>query len=336
MRTCCVVIILLLSLPAMAQQVKVVDIPEFTYHDNNPDRYKWKKVCIIRDRIIFCNAIACTDDMIYSFGGFNTEVAQHEMNAIVKGKFRKTDLQYPGRGFMDNLFFIRDSLLYVGGGVDSNQTNYNWEDFWQYNLNTKAWKRLKDLPFYYRNWQNVFTGDDKVIALIPQLGGEGFKQIKVVFYAYDPATDHWTQLERADAAPDIASPVSFKIGDDVFVFSQSAKGKDGPVNAFYKFNITTREWASLPPFPGAGRTLAFGCSDGRYGYVGGGIVGKNAGNGRDVYRYDPIGTKWERFTDLPRGVRWAKGWSFKDDVYVGFGINDNYGSVEVWKMKRRK
>ena len=328
--------LLLVSIVCRAQQPKLVDMPEFTYHKNDPDRYKWKKVFRIADRALFRNTVVATDSLIFCFGGFNPGeiMANREVDIIDGKRFLKTDIQYPGKGFIDPIFFVRDSLLFMGGGTDSNETNYEWTDFWQYNLNTKAWKRLKDLPFYYRQWQQTFVMNDRIIAMIPELSDSALLTQTLQFYEYEPQGDKWFRIVPANPIPFISIPRAFRIDDTIYVFAEQLK--HGPDNQFYKFSLSSRTWSVAPAFPGPPRKLVFAGNDERYGYIGGGAYNSNGVNARDVYRFDAVSNHWERCPDLPVGLRWGNCWHYKGDIYAGFGINDHENTIMVWKLRSRK
>jgi hypothetical protein len=76
-------------------------------------------------------------------------------------------------------------------------------------------------------------------------------------------------------------------------------------------------------------------SDGIYGYIGGGYAFSIAQR-REVYRYDPELSKWERITDLPKGMAYAVGWNFKGETFVGFGRSEEDNTISVWKMKYKR
>ena len=80
---------------------------------------------------------------------------------------------------------------------------------------------------------------------------------------------------------------------------------------------------------------SFAVSDGIYGFIGGGLAYSRACR-KEVYRYDPVREKWERITDMPRGVTHASAWRFMGETYVGFGVNDKDNTVAVWKLKQTK
>jgi len=333
-----------------AQQARLNELPEVVYIPPASGKYVWERVAQIKGRILFNNTIACSDSVMYSFGGYDTLRVQREMNRLVGRRVIKDTLRYPGQGFKSNVFFIRDSLMYLGGGHDSGASRYAWNDFWQYNLHTHLWKRLNDLPFYYGRPPVVFIENDQIIVLIARLQGQDFHEAVPVFYEYEPETDRWTVISHELSSADIFTeqvnkpnvntmyPVAFKIDQSIFVLFQRVCMRDWNNCSipFYKFDLKSGEWTMLPPFPGRTKTWSFALSDGRYGYIGGGNTGRSALDRKDVFRYDQQIGKWEQITSMPRGVRYAKGWRFRGESYVGFGINDKFNTVVVWKMKQKK
>jgi hypothetical protein len=182
--------------------------------------------------------------------------------------------------------------------------------------------------------------------MLARLEGEKLQNVVPVFYEYFPDRDTWKVISGEMPFAQSEHPlinvgwfglyaVAFRIGDDVFVFFQIW---ETGMNRFYKFNLKEAEWTELPSFPGNTQNLtaAFAVSDGIYGYIGGGRDKRRGDNSKEVFRYDPELQKWEQIKDLPLGVRYAKGWRYKGETYVGFGINDKDLTVIVWKLKQKK
>jgi hypothetical protein len=348
-------ILFLLLLPwafsiGQAQTAKRADLPEYVFIPPSAEKYDWKRVALVRGRTLFANEIACSDSVVYSFGGFNTLRAQHEMNRLGGNRLIQDTLSYPGSGFMDNIFFIRDSLMFIGGGCDSGMCRYAYQDFWQYNLNSHEWRRLHDLPFYYLRSPTVFKDRDHIRVLIARLRGEQLREALPVFYEYDVQADRWKIISddlpltgfltryNLNSASFWLSLSAFNIGEYIYVLCQSSCNfQDDCANTLLRFNPQNGEWKALHPFPGGTQQMllaAFAFSDGVYGYVAGGF-GHHAGNSKDVYRYDPEMDKWEQIASLPLGVHWAKSWTYRGEHYVGFGINDKDLTVALWKLQRK-
>ena len=344
----------------LAQTSRVHPLSEFVYVPQTPDKYTWEEVSHIRGRTIFHNSIATTDSAVFCFGGHGGKHSfpgycmhrvQREMNLLDGKKLRKDSINYPGKGFMRNLFFIRDSSIFIGGGHDSCDTQYAWSDFWRYDLRSHTWQRQKDLPFYYHLPLNVFADSHRTLVLVPKIDERNFQEpAAATIYEYEPAKDSWTpispplpfgnELLPADCASKGQHiwPIAFKIEDNIYVLLQSDGGEKnhpGCSSTFYKFSLKTRDWTKLSSFPGWLETFAFAGSDGVYGYIGGGLAFSVAYR-KEVYRYDPEREKWERITNLPEGVIYANSWNFKGEMYVGFGKNDRENTITVWRLKHRK
>src|SRR5690606_9120418 len=128
-----------------------------------------------------------------------------------------------------NLFFIRDSLMYIGGGHDSGASHYTYTDFWRYNRHFHTWTRLQDLPFLYHHPPTVFAEDGRIIILVASLKGDRLRNAAPVFYEYFPDGDRWKIISEELPASRLAHmdfrsasfglfPSAFKIADNIFVF----------------------------------------------------------------------------------------------------------------------
>ena len=329
---------LLLPVTALfAQSAKPFALPDFTFTYQSSDGYRWKKAGEVKGRTILGNTVLAVDSAVYSFGGFDTHIAQREMNRIVDGKLLREDsFHYPGKGFFFNIAFLRDSFLYIGGGNDSGAMHYAQSDFWQYNRNTGGWKRLADLPFYYHYAVSVFEHRGETVVLVPQLSGAGFEIVTPTFYTYDAAADRWRLLSNSQPDSALWRPATFQIGNDIYaLFQEHHYFGGGGDNRFYKFNLDSLKWTALAPMPGSVKDFAFAFSDGHYGFIGGGGSTGGAVFTNTVFRYDPYQARWEEIRRLPRFIRHAVAWTFLGERYVGFGINEEADTVIIWKLTHR-
>lgn len=320
-----------LSAACLAQH-KIVQLDNFVFTDRKADGYGWERVARIRHRALFSNSIACVADTVYSFGGFDTKHALREMNRLEGGRLVKDSLHYPGAGFFHNIFFATDSMLFIGGGKDSSESRYSFNDFWQYNRYTHAWKQLKDLPFYCLAPPRVLPGDTDVVVLVSRLEGEAFQVTHPVFYRYDIGSDTWQVLSIAPPVAGLLNPVACRNGDDLYVFFEHQRMFANYSRSFYDYNLQEGTWRELAPFPGRERSFTLLFCDNRYCYIGGGI-GNKIVNYKDMYRYDPRKDLWEQIRDLPEGVRHAATWQFQGAHYIGFGLTDEQNEILIWKMK---
>jgi hypothetical protein len=351
MRLCLFLLALCCLSIGVAQAQKAISLPEAVVIPTSSDDYTWERMLQVKGRTIFNNTIAATDSLVYSMGGFNTLRVQKEINRIEGTQLLKDTLTYPGAGSMNNIFFIQDSFMYIGGGHDSGRSYYSSRDFWAWNSNAHTWKRLKDLPFYYLHSLHSFSWKGKTIVLIGRLEGKDLKDATPVAYEYDAEQDEWiirskylppSILTKGEAAPfnnsQFLRSAAFIIGSDIFILFQNTCGIAGRcTNTFYKLSLSSGNWTELQPFPADSKFLSssFAVSDDIFGYVGGGFSSITGQNLKQVYRYDPERSKWERIKDLPRGVRYAKGWRYKNQSYIGFGINDKDLTVVVWRLSKQ-
>jgi N-acetylneuraminic acid mutarotase len=357
MKTFPALCILLVPSMAFAQAPKVRALEEHVYILPAPDKYVWEKAAYLKGRTMFHNSIACTDSAVYSFGGYGGPVPYthycsyhvfREMHRLEGGKLIKENITYPGKGFMKNVFFILDSVMFIGGGADSCLTRYAWNDFWKYDMRSKTWKQLNDLPFYYHRPPTIFADGDDALLLIDRVYGEDFRQSSPVVYRYDHTVDKWDVVSKplseteihaglsCDTQGSYMRSVAFRLEGNLYLlFQREGQKQPGCSNSFFKLNLQTGDWTRLPPFPGWLESLAFAASDGAYGYIGGGLAYSIAYR-KEAYRYDPLLARWERITNLPQGVIYANSWRFKGETYVGFGRNDDDLTIRVWKLQQRK
>lgn len=338
-------VLLLLIIPRVfGQQPK--PLPEFIFIPQAADKYEWKRVMNVRPRTLFNNMVATDGTTQWSFGGYNTERVQRVLCRIEGGALINDSIAYPGAGFANNVFFVHDSALYIGGGLDSGKTRFSFEDFWRYDLRAKRWSRLRDLPFYNLHPLSIFPDSNRIIVLAMALQRPELRNSDPVCYSYNPADDRWTVISQQLSRSEIyggadttrtggAWAGTFRFGDDLYILLQPWQEID---NSFFRLNLSTGAWSRLKPFPSKERSLSasFAFSDGTFGYMGGGRVRHSGGNSREVFRYDPERDAWERIADLPQGVRYAKGWQFRGERYLGFGINDKTETVRIWKLQRKR
>src|ERR1051325_5015248 len=106
--------------------------------------------------------------------------------------------------------------------------------------------------------------------------------ISIDFWAYDPATDVWTQ--RANASTSARQrPVSLSDGSNGYFCT--GRFSSEPLNDTWKFNPGTNQWLQQPPFPGGKRVGAAGFSLGGKLYMGTGRDQDNSYN--DFWEYNP-------------------------------------------------
>jgi len=316
-----------------AQMRDTITLPDFSYKYQAPEPYHWKRIGTFHNRVMFGNSLFEMDSVLYSFGGFDTVFTQRELNVVDGSKLRPDySFHYPGRGFFYNICWAQDSFLFLGGGHDSSKSFYAEQDFWKYNWSSQRWTRLKDLPFYYSFQPCIFNYKDQVFACIPVMSGPGFRFNTPTLYHYDLPSDTWLFICKGITLPTSgnANFLAFILGDNLY--TQNIAFKDAAFTTqFYRCNLENFTWTRMADIPGSGRDADFALSDGRYAYVGSGGT-STAYYTKQVFRYDPFKDLWEEIHSLPHFLRRAQGWCFKGKYYVGFGINDRYGTYGIWQL----
>ncbi len=280
---------------------------------------------------LIVNTVASDGRSAWSYGGYNGRHLERRFLRLHGGVPTPDTLRYPGRGAARNIFFLHDSSLYIGGGVDSNLAAYAERDFWRFDQRTGQWQRLADLPFYYRLGPVVVPVGDAVWAAIPVLQPPDFKREIVTMCRYNPETDGWQAIAQA---PDtlLFNPAVAAIGPALYVHFQSYDYAMNGSPAFFAFDTETGTWKRQADFPAPSKAvISLSFTDGRYFYAGTGI-GQGKRNHGELYRYDPNIDKWYHSAGVPGGLRWGSGWMQDGLVYVGFGIGRREGETRVWRI----
>jgi hypothetical protein len=354
-------LVLLLCFPALVLAQKHVTLSEVTFIKPAKDHYIWEKAGQLKGQVLLGNRVAVADSMVYSFGGFDTLRAQGaelysrrdghrelgDLRIYADEKLIRDTVHYPGEGFTRNLFFYSRGSLYVGGGHDSGGSTYAFPDFWRYDLKKHTWSRLRDIPFYYARAPYVYPNDSGALILAATLRNDQFKEATPALFQYNTYDDTWSLKSQILKPTDLAQtppdsiikstlePVSFRVDSVIYVLLLNPCGFSGDCpNSFFKLSLSDGTWTALPPFPGTIKISCFAFSDGTYGYLGGGI-GKGPYTSRVVYRYDPMREEWTRIEDIPNGLRYAQGWNFRGETYLGFGITDEKDRIDFYKLKQK-
>ena len=221
--------------------------------------------------------------------------------------------------------FTIDGKAYVGTGVDTAEVVH--KDFWEYDPFLDAWTQVADLPasvrrnavgFSIGSLGYVGTGIDSASASAP------FSQILKDFWSYDPTLNSWTQ--KADYPGGSGSGIYFATGFSIGNFGYICAGKRGPnnyLNQLWKYDPSTDQWTSGPPFPGGKRYQLSSFVIGDIAYVG---LGTNQDiYTKDIWAFDGITETWSARADLPASER-ASAMTFVigQKGYVCMGANGGY------------
>lgn len=196
---------------------------------------------------------------------------------------RKADFGGTARSFAAG--FSIGNYGYIGTGLYGTFPN----DFWKYDPVADNWIRKAD-----------FAGSARFRATGFSIGGKGYigtgrdgnrlnLSYKTDFWAYDTATDTWTQ--KADFGGHTRDRAcGFSIGNKGYI-GLGLNFQDGPENDFWEYDTAADSWTQKANFGGPGRFGAVGFSAGNSAYIATGFdVNNNFDN--DLWKYDPVSDSW--------------------------------------------
>jgi|GEM_PF-3279724 len=294
-------------------------------------KVKWKKVATFPGHLML-NTVCPLPGFDVALGGFYEDHTERRFFKILDGKVAEWEVPYPGKGFAKNILFYKDSVLYCGGGLDSNKAGYSQNDFWKLDLKTKQWQRLKDLDFYYLDRPSVFVDSDKIWLVVARFTDKELKQPGTAIYTYDTGKDSW---EKTDTGPNssLILPRSFVIGGDIYLFFEGQTYANQFSGALYSFNKMTHAWKKCSPYPGEARIASVPFVYSGMGFIAGGTNLPSSNNMATVYGYDPITDSWRKAGFLPAGVSAATAWQGHDGgIYVGFGKPNATDNCFIWEL----
>jgi N-acetylneuraminic acid mutarotase len=182
--------------------------------------------------------------------------------------------------------------------------------------------------------QNDFPGEGRTSALSFSVQGKGYwvlggnttNSFLREIWAYDPATDSWTQ--KNDFPFDVPGVAAAASNEKGYVMSYSG--------SLYEYSPVADTWKFLSLFPGGNRPgmAAFALGGNLYFGTGNGVI-FDANNQppvfKDFWKYDVSQNKWTAITDFP-GVARTEAVSFVigEKGYVGLGFN-GVGAPPIYK-----
>ena len=190
--------------------------------------------------------------------------------------------------------FSIGSKGYIGTGNSNTAT----KDFWEYDPATDVWTRKADFGGTARYGTASFSTGGKGYV------GTGFEGVNIFaytkdFWAYDPATNTWTQ--KADFKGNARGyAASFSIGSKGYIGTGSFtfSGRSGSLNFriehdFWEYNTATDVWTQTVDYAGYERDRTISFTIGGKGYIGFGRSAVDEFNGvglPDFWEYDPGST----------------------------------------------
>lgn len=246
-----------------------------------------------------------------------------EYNSQTDSWTRKTD--FPGTARVKAIGAVIGDKAYVGLGAVAPYAGNQFNDFWEYDINTDTWKQLASFPGKAVNDLFCAVIDDCIYTT------EGYTdtQFKPDTYKYDPKTNEWTRLK--DCPVKRTGVAGFAIGKDIYV----GTGYDiENYKDFYCYHTETDSWNRVADLP-AVRVLSKGVTINGQGYVMLGRYWNGSLNGgkllSDVIKYDPSTNDWTRCGDFPGGARQnMEVFSINGKGYIVGGEDDRERKSDVW------
>lgn len=230
--------------------------------------------------------------------------------------------------------FSLNNKIYLGGGhvkpfIGSYETEYLFNDFWEYDPATDQWTQKADLPFPKVLDVAYFTINGKGYLTTGVIGETETHQLLYTndLWEYDPSLDKWTQKASFPGTARLGG-LSFSVANKGYVGS-GAKSKDSKFNYesltdFWEYDPLTDQWTQKQSFPAAGSKYALGLSTSTYGY--GYIFGNSSSeNRKEWWRYNPSTDNWQRMKDFQGTASFLpSGFVINDQVYFITGKVRDY------------
>lgn len=195
--------------------------------------------------------------------------------------------------------------------------------------NSLVWKSRKDFPGGGRHHPITFANSTHGFVLS---GSTYQKSYTSDFWAYEEATDSWTDLSRTKAAFP-GNPRSFGYGiastsdcGDSKAYLGFGAGENGQILAdWWEFNMKKQKWRKLANFPGQGRRHPAMNFLEPIGEIHIGLGDGYSGNYNDYWSYNIENDEWRRLDDFPSSKRHHPFYfAIGKNSYVGLGHSDGY------------
>jgi N-acetylneuraminic acid mutarotase len=237
--------------------------------------------------------------------------------------------------------FSIGSLGYLGTGLNASG---DLQDFWQYDPSKNKWTQKANFGGVARCCATGFSIGSKGYVGTGHGWPGGVLTNLIDFWAYDPATNTWTQKANfigagryAAAGFSIAAKGYLGAGINWVSSSSYTWYKD-----FYEYDPGTNVWTRKADFGGTARAFAVGFSiNSTKGYIGTGNTGtSNEGFKNDFWEYDPAnpetGGTWTKKADFggtPRDV--PAGFSIGKNGFIGTGyLRDGSYVQDFWEYNQ--
>jgi len=148
-------------------------------------------------------------------------------------------------------------------------------------------------------------------------------------YAYDPATDTWTQ-KTSCPGNHFLYPAFFVIHD--IAYMGICQTETGYSKEFWAYDPATDGWSRKADYPGSAQSGSPSFAIGDFGYVA-------SDSSIDFWMYDPLADKWTRKNDVPVGVnnKYSANFVIGNKGYTGAGLDTKFWEYDpgqdTWSSK---
>jgi len=223
---------------------------------------------------------------------------------------------------------------YIGTGYYYfNWSEYNYNDFWEYDPLTNIWLQKAYFGGNGRELAFAFSIGNKGYIGSGESNSDGINIYYQDFWEFDSDANGW--IQKADFGNSGRSfAAGFSIGDKGYIGTGVAATEDDEYVYYYKdfweFDPSGNSWSQKADFGGSARYGAVGFSIGSKGYLGTGSAGGTFYL-NDFWEYDPAVNAWTQKSDYGGIARvLAAGFSIGNKGYIGTGFNNGAHS-DFWE-----
>lgn len=206
---------------------------------------------------------------------------------------------------------------YIGGGWYYGNYVMQFNDFWEYDPSTLAFRTRQYLGgMEMGNCAAMDIGGKILFAA----GSWSSDLVGTETWNYDPVNDQW--LKQPDIGLNSEASSTFSLGGKAYKscgFRYSSVFGNRYESDGAQYDPQTQSWTGMAAMSGGMRGYAVGCSALGKGYVG---LGTNDTPLNDWWQYDPIGNMWTQRANFPGTARQgAVTFRIGSKLYVGTGLS---------------
>ncbi|MFY1619681.1 kelch repeat-containing protein [Micromonospora sp. WMMD736] len=223
----------------------------------------------------------------------------------------------------DNVVADNDGTVYSVGGTSY---QYTLREGWVLDPQTRAWKRIADLPEPRSGAAGGFVDGKLYVA-----GGTGpLGEVATTTFVYDPMTNSWSR--GADLPKGTYNGAAVSLDGKLYVVSGCADYRCGPPSQeVYRYDPDVDRWIRLADIPEGAAFLSCGAvGDGLL--CAGGYLPVQMDASLSAYRYFPESNTWVETTSLPVSNYGMTSVSVNGKLRLMGGKTGNGISAQVWEF----